>query len=378
MSQSIEEFLFNLRSLLAYMEYEKESQLYFRKGINKYTGSSDIEVEFRTFAEKVIGNSSALQNKIYSYQNAIISLYGYLERFIEDRIIEYLKNISDVCLEYKSLPSEIRKNHLGLSLDLVNKIQKIRGLSVAERKATLCSAVSIMNDFLSESTSFRINYDAFVNHSANFRYDTIHEVFTRIGIRDISKKCLKNDNFVTILSQKHGIEGSSSQKVLVSLLMGELDDLAQRRNEIAHGARIDDIQSINMTISRIKLIEAYVQAIDQVVTKGFEQYTFSVMPNLSLGTATKVFPRLNVLGFTNVNLLEPSNSGSKISEGDMLFAVNNNASEKIISGRIASLQVEGVQQKIIEIPCGKPASIGVDFNISEHFEKRSIFVVPHA
>lgn len=378
MSQSLEEFVSNIGSLLAYLKYEKESQLYFRSGIHKYSGDSIFELEFRIFASEVLGNSSVLQNKVYSYQNAVISLYGYLERFIEERIIEYLKNVSDVCPEYKNLPPEIRKNHLVLSLDLVNKIQKARGLSIGVRKAKLCSVVGNMNDFLSERKNFRLNYDAFVNHSANFRYDTIHEVFARIGIEGISKKCLKSGSLVTILSQKHGIEGISSQKTLVSLLMGELDDLAQRRNEIAHGARIDDIQSIDLTVSRIKLIEAYVQAIDQVVAKSYEQYTFAVKPNLSLGVATKVFPRLNVIGFANVNLLEQSKADSKISEGDMIFAVNNNASEKIMSGRIISLQVEGVQQKSVEVPCSKPASIGVNFNISEHFEKRSVYVVPHA
>lgn len=375
MSQSLDEFLSNIDSLLAHLKYEKESQLYFRKGVQRYLGNSAFEVEFQGFVNEVLGNSSLLQIKVYSYQNAIISLYGYLERFIEERVVEFLKSISDTCLEYKSLPSSIKKYHLSLSLELINKIQKIRGMGAGERRSSLCLAVSNMNDFLSEKSTFKINYNAFINHSANFRYDTIHEVFSRIGIEGISRKCLTETNFVKTLCQKHSIEGLSIQKVLVSLLMAELDDLAQRRNEIAHGARIDDIQSIDITILRIDLIKAYVQAIDEVVTKSFEQYAFTVTPNLSLGKATKVFPKLNVIGFMSARLLEQTKADNKISEGDMIFAVNNNTSEKIVSGRIISLQIEGVPQKSIEIPCSKPLSIGVNFNISENFEKRLIYVV---
>lgn len=377
MSQSLDEFLSNIGSLLAHLQYEKESQLYFRKGLKRYPGDTSFEIEFRTFVNEAAG-ASFLRSKIYSYQNAIISLYGYLERFIEDSVIEYLNSISIICPKYKSLPSAIRKNHLGLSLELINKIQKIKGLPAEERKVRLGSAVNNMNEFLKEESNFKINHDAFINHSSNFRYDTIHEVFSRVGIEGISRRCLKDNDFVITLCQKHNIEGSSNHKVLVSLLMTELNDLVQRRNEIAHGVRIDDIESIDMTISRINLVKAYVQAINQVVSSYFEQYTFSVSPNLFLGTADKIFPNLNVIGFMEVNLLEHSDVEPKIAVGDRLFAVNNNSSGKNISGKIISLQRDGVPQKVIALPCDKPVSIGVNFDIPTNFKKRSVYVVPHA
>lgn len=377
MSQSFTEFLSNIDSLLTHLEYEKKSQLYFRKGVKKYSGDTAFEVEFRVFVNEVI-ERSLLRSKVYSYQNAIISLYGYLERFIEDSVVEYLKSISNVCPEYKSLPSSVRKNHLGLSLDLINKIQKIKGWSTEERKISLGKAVNNMNVCLQEESRFNINYEAFVNHTSNFRYDTILEVFSKVGIKGISNRCLKDINFINILSRKHSIEGSSKHKVFVSVLMRELDDLAQRRNEISHGVRIDDIESIDMTISRINLIKAFAQAIDRVIMSDLEQYIFSVSPNIALGKADKIFTNLKVIGFTQVNLTGYSNVAPKISEGDFVFAANDNSSEKNISGRIISLRRDNIPVEHMVLPCDKPISIGVNFDVSANILKRSIYVVPRA
>ena len=73
MSQSVAEFLSNIESLLTHLQYEKKSQLYFRRGIQKYSGDTPFELGFRAFINEIEG-SSLLRSKVYSYQNAIISL----------------------------------------------------------------------------------------------------------------------------------------------------------------------------------------------------------------------------------------------------------------------------------------------------------------
>lgn len=376
MSESLAEFLSNINSLLNHLKYEKESQLFFRKGVQKYTGNSVIEIEFKSFVNKTVDINSFLQAKVYSYQNAIISLYGYLERFIEDRVVEYLKSISNICPEYKFLPPSIKKNHLVLSLELINKLQKLKGLTDEKRTISLSNAIGNMNDFFRGESIFKINYDAYINHTSNFRYDTIHEFFSKVGIDGISRKCLKNKTFVTALCQNHNIQEKTSHKVLISLLMMDLDDLAQRRNEIAHGARIDDIESIDITVSRINLVKEYVEAVDQVVLNTFEKYAFSVSPNLCLGRPSKIFPKLNVIGFAEIIISDTPNLNNRISVNDIIFAINDNSLENTIAGKIISLHKDGKSQTNILLPSNKPVTIGVNFNISTNFEKRYIYIVP--
>lgn len=374
MLRSLDDFRASIDMLLAHLTYEKESQLFFRSGLQKYTGGSVFEAEFRAFVDGVVGGS-VLRTKIYSYQNSIISLYGYLERFVEDVVVEYLKSVSEACPEYRLLPSAVRKNHLGLSMDLINKIQKIKGWSATDRKARLSDAVGNMNQFLSEQGELRINYDAFVSHTSNFRYETIHETFSKIGIDAISRQCLNDQGLITALCERHGVEGDASHKVLISLLTGELDDLAQRRNEIAHGVRIDEIESPALTMSRINFIAAYVKAVAEVVEKYIERYMFTVSPKLSLGRPDCVLPKIKVVGFEGVVLEDGYDGFRRIGVGDILFAVNEKSSEECVSGRILSLQYEGVGQEFIELPCDGDVSMKVDFELSANFTKRSVFVV---
>lgn len=373
MLRSLDDFRASIEMLLAQLTYEQESQLFFKDGFQKYIGDSDFEFEFRSFVEGVV-SGSAIRTKIYSYQSSIISLYGYLERFVEDVIVEYLKCISEACPEYSLLPPAIRKNHLGLSMDLINKIQRIKGWSESDRKAKLSSAVSNMNQFLSEQGELKINHDAFVSHSSNFRYDTIHEAFTRLGIDAISKQCLGEQSLLNALCERNGIDVEASYKTLVSYLTTELDSLAQKRNEIAHGVRIDDIDSPELTVSRIKLIESYVAAIAAVVEKHIGQYIFSVSPKLLIGKPDCIFTNINVIGFEGIGQQDNHGDLHSFGVGDMLFAVNEESQEKCVSGKILSLKCNGVDQEIIRIPCAGDVSMELDFEFSANFRKRSVFV----
>src|SRR5258706_5657131 len=46
----------------------------------------------------------------YEYNTIIVSLYGYLERYIEDLIGEYLDQVSSLVPEFLELPSSIQAN----------------------------------------------------------------------------------------------------------------------------------------------------------------------------------------------------------------------------------------------------------------------------
>ncbi|WP_374417234.1 HEPN domain-containing protein [Ectopseudomonas oleovorans] len=377
MLRSLDDFNSSVEKLLAHLAYEKESQLFFRDGLRLCTGGSELEVEFRSFVEGVVGGS-ALRTKIFSYQNAIISIYGYLERFVEEVIVEYLKRVSEVCPEYGKLPAAVRKNHLGLSMDLINKIQKNKGWSEADRKARLSDAVNNMNHFLREQGELKVNHDAFTSHTSNFRYDTIHEVFSRIGIEAISRQCLNNRVLLTALCGRHGLEEDASHKVLVSLLTAELDDLAQRRNEIAHGVRIDEIESSELTNFRVRLIAAYVWAVAEVVEGHLWQYIFEVSLKIPLGKPDCIFPKIKVIGFEGVALQDGYDGSRRVSVGDMLFAVNEESSEQCLYGQIISLQYDGAAREFIELPCDGDVSMKVELELSENFKKRSLFVVARA
>lgn len=374
MLQSLSDFLVSIETLLSHLEYEKNSQLYFQHGIKKHTGNSSFEVEFRSFVRDKI-SPSLISSKTYSYQNAIISLYGYLERFIEDVIVEYLRSICEICSDYKALPSAIRKNHFNSSLELINKTQRLKGLTVEQRNNELKNAVKNMHSCLQENSEFTINFQAFVNHSSNFRYDSIHEIFSRIGIAGFSRSCLRNKEFVRALSEKYYIDSILDTKILISLLIAELDDLAQRRNEIAHGARIDDLESIELLVARIKLIRAFGVAIHDVVNTYMNEYLYTACKKVDLKKPARAFPNLRVLGFEGFFSEHVLNVAETLKVGDLLFAVNEDSNQKLVSGKITSLRIGNKEVDSILLPCNTAFAIGVDFEFNSHITKRTIYTV---
>ncbi|UEQ04898.1 hypothetical protein LMS44_03275 [Halomonas profundus] len=373
MLQSLSEFLTSIDGLVNHLNYEKNCQLYFQVGVKKYKGNSSFEVEFRDFlAEKI--SPALTDSKVYSYKNGIISLYGFLERYVEDIVIEYLQAICEQSVDYKSLPHEIRRNHLDVSLEHISKVKKLRGVSDDYRHSSLGEAVKNMHDCLVEAQDYVLNCDAFVNHSSNFRYDSIHEIFTRIGIHGISRLCLNEVSLAEALSRKHSSEEALEKKILISLLTSELDNLAQRRNEIAHGVRIDEIESLEMLLDRIGIIRQYGLALHSVVLSKLNSYSFQIATKIDLGRPSKVYGGISVLEFQELSLPDHYEECENISVGDKVFAINESSAADVICGYIMSIRNRDGVVDILEAPHKSPFSIKVDFKTNSHMRKRNIFV----
>ncbi len=369
MFQSISDFHENIRGLSNHLRYESSCQLFFQSGIKKYNGDSEFEKEFQLFVCERI-NPSLTDSRVYSYKNGIISLYGFLERFIEDAILEYLKEICRRAPSFESLPSDIKKNHLDVSIEHIYRVKRNRSISDSQRKLKLKAAIKNMNDCFTSIPEYRINLDAFVNHSSNFRYESIHEIFTRIGVRGISKSCLKDEHLGRALSRKHSSAEMLENKILVSLLSTELEDLAQRRNEIAHGVRIDEIESLDLLENRIDVVKKYVNALNQVLVSYIDEYTFKTADKIGLGTPNRAYGRLRVLEF---NSLVSEDSG-RIAIGSNVFAINDNSSKTMLSGKIISLRSKEGDIEHLSYPCNEPFSIGVNFDLPSHVLKRNVYV----
>lgn len=373
MLQSLSDFLSSIDGLVNHLNYEKSCQIYFQVGAKKYTGDHSFEVEFRDFLTEKI-SPALTDSKIYSYKNGIVSLYGFLERYIEDIIVEYLRAICEQSIDYKSLPPEIRKNHLDASLDHINKLKKLRGISTDYRQSSLSEAVKNMHNCLVEAQEYVLNYDAFVIHSSNFRYDSIHEIFTRIGIHGISRLCLNDAGLAEALSRKHSPGGTLEKKILISLLISELESLVQRRNEIAHGVRIDEIESLEMLLDRIDIIHQYGLAIYSIVLSRLKYNSYQSARKVDLGKPREVYGGIRVLEFQELALPAVNEGCASISVGDKMFAINENSSIDVICGNIISIRSRDGNVDVLEAPHNSSFSIKVDFKINSHMRKRTIFV----
>ena len=372
MLQSVNEFLENIDFLLSHIEFENDRNSFFQSGLNKYVGSSKIEEDFREFVKTKI-RPSLINSKSFTYKNAIISLYGHLENYLEEIAKEYISVISDNCDHFSKLPTRIKKHHLNASMDLLAKIQRTKGSGLEYREREIKEVVKNMYDCLHENSNFLVNLDAFSLHTANFRYDSIHTLFQKIGIDGISRKCFEVVDFSKDLALKHSIDTEVNRKILVSLLISELDDLAQRRNEIAHGVKINNIESLDLLRLRIKLIQSYGKAIHEVVSESLDLFLYSINKKISLGKPARIFPARNVFGFAPYSNQE-NDDQDKICIGDLVYAENKNSKKRIISGKIISIRSGDLSYESLSLPSGDPYTIGVDFTVTSHMDNRYIFI----
>src|SRR5688572_32489652 len=106
-----------LHLLRHYIEgLDKQDQLLVLQTENCGDGALQIKALQEHFRSK---NNKAQ----YEYNTIIVSLYGYLEKFIEDLIGEYLSQLTVFVPHFPDLPSAIQEKHLMLSLDLSRKTE---------------------------------------------------------------------------------------------------------------------------------------------------------------------------------------------------------------------------------------------------------------
>ena len=241
--------------------------------------------------------------RIFEYKASIISLYGLLEKYVELWIKEYLDSLSNVVPEYNKIDQKIRDNHFELSLKLINTITTRE--TAKYQHLTKEEVLKKLNDCIVNPTKYQINTDAFVLLSGNLKHNKIVELFNKLNL-DLNDELLKNEE----LKNEIGLNQNTISRIEKDILYNKINDLVERRNQIAHGSEeVDDILSISELEPYIQFLEKYCQAIFQTL---FEQ----VIKNESIHTFQKVE---NVIKIFGNKVLAFAIENYTIKVGDMLI-----------------------------------------------------------
>jgi hypothetical protein len=163
--------------------------------------------------------------RLHRAEYAIAIAFGYaaFERFIRDLLGAVAHLLSEPIAAYGDLPEEFRKHHLTLSL-------RAAGLAV-ERDGTTppLGLLGTLVQCLQGDVPFSINGEVFSDHTANFRSELIRSSFRRLGLQlaeeDHSRelKDFVENNFAGLYAKPSSV----------------VDDLADRRNVVAHGDELE-------------------------------------------------------------------------------------------------------------------------------------------
>ncbi len=276
--------------------------------------------------ESIIEILSSGKRRRFHYNSIIISLYGFLEQFIELLIKEYVGSLNTTIPSYNLLPASIIKNHIELSFGLISRAEqsKYHGEIKAE------DIVANLHSGLSASGNYKINAEAFTYHTANYRADIIDQSFTKLGIESTAGRIKKVPFFSKYLKDTYTERINSEQ------IYYYLNDLAERRNEVAHGSATE-LLSNEVLIGYIDFLENYGKALFEIINSELTRYLVEYKA-VELGKPIAVYKNQIVCLSAKVS----------IRTGDILIAKTSNKSYPFLSGEIIEIQVDNqIQSEVL-------------------------------
>ncbi len=220
--------------------------------------------------------------RVFEYKAAIISLYGLLEKYVETWIKEYLDSLCSLIYEYNKIDEKIKNNHFELSLKLINTI--LSRESVKYQNLTKEDILRKLNNCIfNPNAKYQINTEAFVISSGNLKHNKIVDLFKLLNL-DLNSELIKNES----LNQEIGLQPNKIAKTEKDILYNKINDLVERRNQIAHGSETLDILDISGLEPYIQFLEVYCQAIFETLVENIIKQE-SIHSFLKIEKVVKIF-----------------------------------------------------------------------------------------
>ncbi len=275
----------------------------------------------------------SIKRRRFNYNSIIVSLYGYFEEYIESMLRAYVLHLNAIVPKYGDLPDHITKHQIDLSFRLMNRIERsrYRGMVTPEQ------LISNLHSCVTNDSAYKINAEAFTHHMTNFRIDSIQESFARIGIKGLSQKVKMCSIFFEYLQSIHPGRDVANLRLPEAFFF--LNDLAERRNEVAHGMLPDDILSNKLLLDYINFFEVYGHALYDVVCSEALEYEIKYK-GFKLGSPIAVLHKGKVVCITVKDTV--------VKVGDLLVAKTTDSNYPYLSGEIQELQVDNRSYPIVE------------------------------
>lgn len=257
----------------------------------------------------------------FNYNSIIISLYGFLEQYLEEIVKDYIENLNLIITKFDLLPEKISKNHFNLSLNLISKVESSKYKGPLTKEFIINNLHSCINQY----SNYKLTKEAFSQHSANFRVQVIDETFAQIGIENLSNLLIKDSEFITFLYGEGIIE--SLDNISVNSSLSYINELAELRNFVAHGIS-NDIIGNDMLKKYVNFLYHYGIAIDKVITNNLLLH--SIPNNYSqLGEIKNLYQNGNVICLFNNN--------NTLNIGDTIIGKN---SVEIVQSKILGIRLD--------------------------------------
>ncbi len=230
--------------------------------LEKY--SELIKVQNNAYVDYIKSNST--EERVFNYRSNIISLYGAFEQFLENIIKEYFKVVQIYYISFEEWEDVVTKNYIELWKKLHGKLSYTKYNSITQE-----SMVENLNDVVRNHKSILIP-ECFIQNGGNYKSTIISNMFKDIGIVNINDILVKYDPFQSCLMEQYPDSQFLESTKKKELYFQKLDELVELRNEVAHGARPDQIMNNDIFMEMLSYISCYAESMNSFLTdKVFEK-----------------------------------------------------------------------------------------------------------
>jgi hypothetical protein len=334
-----------IKSLIGYIDKNKQTKIF----INNIKKEQGIFQQYALWLD--VQNLDA---RIYEYNSYIMSLYGGFEKFIESILAEYIDCICELHSEYKHLPVELISNNIKKNAELLNLLDYPKNKDIDEN-----ALIRNLHRNINEQAPF-IDTHAFCQHTTNFRIKAITEYFKCAGVSDLGKGITRYEPLKTVLNEMH----DNHSNLELSKTFRMIDDLADRRNLIAHGADNEDILDSDEILKMCSFIHSFAESLNFYLTDLISE-RISKQPNEHLKLNKN---KLNIIKTFGSQVICFNSNNFEISNGSKILAVRE-TEQKATSLSIEDIQVNG--ESVEKISSSDAIDIGI--RLSSKFSASSEF-----
>ncbi|WP_428261435.1 MAE_28990/MAE_18760 family HEPN-like nuclease [Haliangium sp.] len=164
----------------------------------------------------------------------LVALYASFERFAENLVDAYVQLVAKQ-RPYRELPSMLVKKHMAESAEMLRRGRLGEGRYIG------LNEVDVVKNLLScieGNIPYVLNMPAIIAHDNNLRYNELQTLFATAGIKELCVCVCRAEDLIEWHARSQDIQPPS--EVPNEALRARLDDLVERRNEVAHRGRSPD------------------------------------------------------------------------------------------------------------------------------------------
>jgi hypothetical protein len=189
---------------------------------------------------RVVGVADPARLHRLGYLVTVVFTYAAFERFVRDLIVMIAKSMTAICGGYERLPVAVRENHLRLTL----KVASLNADRSGADESSLTTMLTRLLACLEGVEPFELNDEVFADHQANFRTGVLRDALRRVGV-DVAEGRTTPEIDERLAHELNGLYARTATVI---------DDLADRRNQAAHGDEVEllDRPTLHAVISVVR------------------------------------------------------------------------------------------------------------------------------